>query len=300
MAEWVEALTDGPGVVSIRGAFATPGAIDAANAALLGDHRRGAAEATSAAAIISPSPAPMTASGTRSKSSACATRTSSPHTTPTRSSRSCRRPGSARAIRSPRSSTSSTPAARPSPCTATIIWVSNRLAEIERFPVHVHRLSPVLTLQGAVAHCDMPLESGPTLYLPYLAKLPARLLRLARPEFKDYFNNITSSCRSPRAMRSFQPRPVPRRRQQPHQRRPPHRQPPAGLLGLSAAPWRASTGQHELALYPALQRPPRRRGDQPQSRLTTPSPLAPRATRFRPISTATRRSAAWRRRPSRT
>jgi ectoine hydroxylase-related dioxygenase (phytanoyl-CoA dioxygenase family) len=38
---------------------------------------------------------------------------------------------------------------------------------IERYPVHVHRISPVLTLQGAVAHCDMPLESGPTLYLPY-------------------------------------------------------------------------------------------------------------------------------------
>ena len=28
---------------------------------------------------------------------------------------------------------------------------------IERYPVHVHRISPVLTLQGAVAHCDMPL-----------------------------------------------------------------------------------------------------------------------------------------------
>ena len=29
------------------------------------------------------------------------------------------------------------------------------------------RLSPLLTLQGAVAHVDMPLESGPTLYLPH-------------------------------------------------------------------------------------------------------------------------------------
>ncbi|GAA2309470.1 hypothetical protein SVIO_090860 [Streptomyces violaceusniger] len=35
------------------------------------------------------------------------------------------------------------------------------------YPAHVHRLSPVLTLQGAVAHCDMPVESGPTLYLPH-------------------------------------------------------------------------------------------------------------------------------------
>ena len=30
------------------------------------------------------------------------------------------------------------------------------------FPAHVHRLSSVLTLQGAIAHCDMPVESGPT------------------------------------------------------------------------------------------------------------------------------------------
>src|SRR5438445_231210 len=29
-------------------------------------------------------------------------------------------------------------------------------ARIEQFPPHVHVLSPVLTLQGAVAHTDMP------------------------------------------------------------------------------------------------------------------------------------------------
>ena len=32
MAEWIEALTDGPGIVAIRSAFADPGAIDKANA----------------------------------------------------------------------------------------------------------------------------------------------------------------------------------------------------------------------------------------------------------------------------
>ena len=35
------------------------------------------------------------------------------------------------------------------------------------YPAHVHDLSPVLTLQGAVAHCDMSLESGPTKLLPF-------------------------------------------------------------------------------------------------------------------------------------
>ena len=35
------------------------------------------------------------------------------------------------------------------------------------YPSHVHALSPVLTLQGAIAHCDMPVESGPTKLLPF-------------------------------------------------------------------------------------------------------------------------------------
>jgi ectoine hydroxylase-related dioxygenase (phytanoyl-CoA dioxygenase family) len=35
------------------------------------------------------------------------------------------------------------------------------------YPVHVHDLSPTLTLQGALAHCDMPIESCPTKLLPF-------------------------------------------------------------------------------------------------------------------------------------
>lgn len=58
---------------------------------------------------------------------------------------------------------------------------------IERYPVHVHRISPVLTLQGAVAHCDMPLESGPTLYLPYSQAYLHGYLATGLPEFKAYF-----------------------------------------------------------------------------------------------------------------
>jgi len=38
---------------------------------------------------------------------------------------------------------------------------------VAAYPVHVHLFSPMLTLQGAVAHCDMPLDSGPTLYMPF-------------------------------------------------------------------------------------------------------------------------------------
>ncbi|MDO9377757.1 MAG: phytanoyl-CoA dioxygenase family protein, partial [Nocardioidaceae bacterium] len=42
-------------------------------------------------------------------------------------------------------------------------FLSNEVAA--RYPAHVHLMSPVLTLQGAVAHSDMPVQSGPTLYL---------------------------------------------------------------------------------------------------------------------------------------
>ncbi|MGW4911868.1 phytanoyl-CoA dioxygenase family protein [Streptomyces sp. NPDC004270] len=55
------------------------------------------------------------------------------------------------------------------------------------YPAHVHRLSPVLTLQGAVAHCDMPVESGPTLYLPHSQKYEPGYLAWRLPRFVEYF-----------------------------------------------------------------------------------------------------------------
>lgn len=57
-----------------------------------------------------------------------------------------------------------------------------------RFPTHAHRLSPMLTLQGAIAHCDMPIETGPTLYLPHSHKYPLGYVAWRRPEFVEYFN----------------------------------------------------------------------------------------------------------------
>lgn len=60
--------------------------------------------------------------------------------------------------------------------------------EVARYPAHIHRLSPALTLQGAVAHCDMPLESGPTLYLPYSQSYLPGYLAWRKPEFRDYFD----------------------------------------------------------------------------------------------------------------
>jgi len=62
-------------------------------------------------------------------------------------------------------------------------------AEIARFPAHVHRLSPILTLQGAVAHVDMPVESGPTLYLPYSQTFEPGYFAWRKSEFRDYFRS---------------------------------------------------------------------------------------------------------------
>ncbi|MEU7382821.1 MULTISPECIES: phytanoyl-CoA dioxygenase family protein [unclassified Streptomyces] len=57
------------------------------------------------------------------------------------------------------------------------------------YPAHVHRLSPVLTLQGAVAHCDMPVESGPTMYLPYSQRYEPGYLAWRLPSFQAYFED---------------------------------------------------------------------------------------------------------------
>ncbi|MEN3791401.1 phytanoyl-CoA dioxygenase family protein [Fulvimarina sp. MAC3] len=59
--------------------------------------------------------------------------------------------------------------------------------QMTAFPSHIHAISPVLTLQGAIAHCDMPVETGPTLFLPYSQTFFEGYLAFGRKEFQDYF-----------------------------------------------------------------------------------------------------------------
>ena len=83
----------------------------------------------------------------------------------------------------------------------------------ERFPAHVHELSPMLTLQGAVAHCDMPVETGPTLYLPYSQRYPGGYLAIQRADVRAVLRRplrATAACQG--RCRILQPRAVPRRR----------------------------------------------------------------------------------------
>ncbi len=58
---------------------------------------------------------------------------------------------------------------------------------VERFPLPLHLLSQYLTLQGAVAHSDMPLETGPTQLLPFSQQYALGYLAWRREEFIEYF-----------------------------------------------------------------------------------------------------------------
>ena len=55
------------------------------------------------------------------------------------------------------------------------------------FPIPVQILTQYLTLQGAVAHSDMPLASGPTQLLPWSHQYELGYIAYRRPEFAQYF-----------------------------------------------------------------------------------------------------------------
>ncbi len=57
------------------------------------------------------------------------------------------------------------------------------------YPAHVHDVSPILTLQGAVAHCDMPLVSGPTKLLPFSQAYRPGYAAWRREDFRAVFES---------------------------------------------------------------------------------------------------------------
>jgi ectoine hydroxylase-related dioxygenase (phytanoyl-CoA dioxygenase family) len=59
--------------------------------------------------------------------------------------------------------------------------------DVARYPRAVHLFSPMLTLQGAIAHVDAPMESGPTLLLPFSQMYDAGYLATSRQDFRDFF-----------------------------------------------------------------------------------------------------------------
>lgn len=59
---------------------------------------------------------------------------------------------------------------------------------IAQYPLHAQVMSQFLTLQGAIVHSDMPLETGPTLFLPFSHQYEAGYLAFREPEFAAYFD----------------------------------------------------------------------------------------------------------------
>jgi ectoine hydroxylase-related dioxygenase (phytanoyl-CoA dioxygenase family) len=187
MAEWVDALTDGPGIIAVRGAFADMTAIDAANDHFWkiideerksngggGDHfaKPGANDRIWNA--LEKLCLRDTAAFAVYYGNAVIALVSEAWLGPAyqiTSQLNVVNPGGAAQV----------------PHRDYHLGFQSPQA-IERFPAHVHRLSPVLTLQGAVAHCDMPLETGPTLYLPFSQSYLQGYMAIARPEFRDYFD----------------------------------------------------------------------------------------------------------------
>jgi len=55
------------------------------------------------------------------------------------------------------------------------------------YPAHVHDLSPLMTLQGGIAHVDTPLESGPTKLLPFSQLYRPGYAAWRRADFRAYF-----------------------------------------------------------------------------------------------------------------
>ncbi len=54
------------------------------------------------------------------------------------------------------------------------------------WPAHAHRLSPVLTLQGAIAHVDVPLAAGPTFFVPHSQKYLPGYIAATLPSIAEY------------------------------------------------------------------------------------------------------------------
>lgn len=63
---------------------------------------------------------------------------------------------------------------------------------VTHFPAHVQIMSQFLTLQGGIAHINMPIAMGPTLLLPFSQQFPAGYLTYSRPEFIAYFDEHKS------------------------------------------------------------------------------------------------------------
>jgi len=62
-------------------------------------------------------------------------------------------------------------------------------SEVLAYPLHTQIMSRLLTLQGGVAHVDIPVKSGPTKFLPFSQQYTKGYLAWREKNFKEYFEN---------------------------------------------------------------------------------------------------------------
>jgi len=60
---------------------------------------------------------------------------------------------------------------------------------LAKYPAPIHKMTQALTLQGAIAHSDMPVESGPTKLLPGSQSFLPGYFAVHQAEFRDHFEN---------------------------------------------------------------------------------------------------------------
>ena len=232
-AELADALANGPGVVVFAGRVRGRRGRRCGDRRVRRHHRRAACRRAARRATTSASPAPTTGSGTPSRSSRSARPTCSSATTPTTSSRWRRQAWLGPGYQITSQVNVVNPGGLAQARTATTTSASSRT----RSPPSSRRtctpVSPVLTLQGAVAHSDMPVESGPTLLPAALAEVPARLPRVAAARVPRALRGAPRAAAAGQGRRRvLQPRAVPRRRHEPHGRRPTDGEPAAGVVGV--------------------------------------------------------------------
>ncbi len=58
---------------------------------------------------------------------------------------------------------------------------------VQQYPAHAQYMSQFLTLQGAIAHTDMPLAMGPTMFLPHSQKVASGYLLFSQDDAADFF-----------------------------------------------------------------------------------------------------------------
>ena len=187
MAEWVDAFTDGPGIIVIRGAFADLAAIDKANAhfwAIIEEERAG--NVGGGDHFAKPGANDRIWNALEKLCLRDPEVFAAYYGNPVIALVSEAWLGPAYQITSQLNVVNPAGAAQVAHRDYHLGFQS--ADAIERYPAHVHRLSPVLTLQGAIAHCDMPVETGPTLYLPFSQSYVPGYMATGRAEFRDYFD----------------------------------------------------------------------------------------------------------------